>query len=75
MDERKLPRRPSDYQEDHFIPLELGSHPTDLKNLWPQPNTRAERKDQVACGLNHAVCDYRMPLKETQLLITDPKNW
>jgi hypothetical protein len=26
-----------DYEEDHFIPLELGGNPTDPKNLWPEP--------------------------------------
>src|SRR5215469_10723868 len=24
------------YEEDHFIPLELGGHPRDPNNLWPQ---------------------------------------
>ena len=28
---------PSDYQEDHLISLELGGHPTDPRNLWPEP--------------------------------------
>src|SRR5437016_11891368 len=28
---------PTDYEEDHLIPLELGGHPTDPKNLWPEP--------------------------------------
>ena len=27
------------YEEDHLIPLELGGHPTDPKNLWPEPLT------------------------------------
>ena len=26
-----------DYEEDHFIPLELGGNPADPKNLWPEP--------------------------------------
>ncbi len=26
----------SDYEEDHMLPLELGGHPTDPANLWPQ---------------------------------------
>jgi len=26
-----------DYEEDHFIPLEIGGNPTDPKNLWPEP--------------------------------------
>ena len=29
--------RMRDYEEDHFIPLELGGSPSDPKNLWPEP--------------------------------------
>ena len=28
--------RMGDYEEDHFISLELGGSPTDPKNLWPE---------------------------------------
>ena len=28
---------PSAFQEDHLISLELGGHPTDPRNLWPEP--------------------------------------
>jgi len=28
----------SDFEEDHFISLELGGSPTDAKNLWPEPH-------------------------------------
>lgn len=73
--ERRLPGRPSDYQEDHLIPLELGGHPTDLRNLWPQPNVQAQLKNEVEFGLNRAVCGRRMPLEEAQRLIRDPRNW
>jgi hypothetical protein len=31
---------PSNYEEDHFIPLELGGAPKNPKNLWPEPHTR-----------------------------------
>jgi hypothetical protein len=27
---------PSHYEEDHFISLELGGHPRDARNLWPE---------------------------------------
>lgn len=27
----------AEYEEDHFIPLEVGGHPTDPRNLWPEP--------------------------------------
>ena len=29
-------RNPADYEEDHFISLELGGHPRDPRNLWPE---------------------------------------
>jgi len=29
-------KTPSHYQEDHLISLELGGHPRDPKNLWPE---------------------------------------
>jgi len=75
MKERNLPGRLSDYQEDYLIQLELGGHPTDLRNIWLQPIAQAELKNQVEFGLNRAVCAYRMPLVEAQHLIRDPRNW
>jgi hypothetical protein len=30
-------RMPQHYEEDHFISLELGGHPHDPRNLWPEP--------------------------------------
>src|SRR5947209_3037701 len=32
----------SDYEEDHFLPLELGGAPKDPKNLWPEPHSGSE---------------------------------
>jgi hypothetical protein len=29
-------KTPSHYEEDHFISLELGGHPRDPKNIWPE---------------------------------------
>ncbi len=58
--------RPWDYQEDHLISLELGGHPTDPRNLWPEPIDRAEEVDQVENELNDAVCSGRMTLEEAQ---------
>src|SRR5436309_10572152 len=28
---------PKCYEEDHLISLEVGGHPTDPENLWPEP--------------------------------------
>lgn len=49
----------SDYEEDHIIPLGLGGHPTDPKNLQPQlwfGKCGARRKDVDERRLHSAVC-------------------
>jgi hypothetical protein len=63
-----------DYEEDHFIPLEVGGNPKDPKNLWPEPyNTTvsgktmgARQKDKVEDLLKKQVCDGTITLKEAQ---------
>jgi hypothetical protein len=57
---------PSDYQEDHLISLELGGHPTDPRNLWPEPYPRAAKVDQVENELNARVCSGSLSLAEAQ---------
>jgi hypothetical protein len=57
---------PSDYQEDHLISLELGGHPTDPRNLWPEPIDRALDVDDVENELNHQVCTGQLTLREAQ---------
>jgi len=57
---------PSDYQEDHLISLELGGHPTDPRNLWPEPIDRAVEVDDVENQLNEQVCSGELTLKEAQ---------
>ncbi|MHA6758041.1 hypothetical protein [Streptacidiphilus sp. PAMC 29251] len=49
----------ADYEEDHFIPLELGGAPRDVHNLWPEPRYGAKTatgKDGVETKLKNAVC-------------------
>lgn len=63
-----------DYEEDHFIPLEIGGNPSDPKNLWPEPyNTKldgktmgAHQKDKVEDLLRKQVCSGEITLKEAQ---------
>lgn len=63
-----------DYEEDHFIPLEIGGNPTDKKNLWPEPygtkvGTRtmgARQKDKVEDLLKKQACAGTITLKEAQ---------
>jgi hypothetical protein len=56
-----------DYQEDHLISLELGGHPTDPRNLWPEPYPRASEVDSIENGLNARVCSGRLSLERAQL--------
>jgi hypothetical protein len=64
----------TDYQEDHLISLELGGHPTDPRNLWPEPRPRAEAVDRVENDLNAAICSGRLTLAEAQRRISDIKH-
>jgi hypothetical protein len=56
----------SDYQEDHLISLELGGHPTDPRNLWPEPYPRASVVDRIENELNAQVCSGALTLEEAQ---------
>jgi hypothetical protein len=56
----------SAYQEDHLISLELGGHPTDPRNLWPEPYPRAAAVDQIENDLNAKVCDGSLSLADAQ---------
>jgi hypothetical protein len=57
---------PSAYQEDHLISLELGGHPTDPRNLWPEPYPRAAVVDRMENELNAKLCSGRLTLAEAQ---------
>jgi hypothetical protein len=63
---------PGDYEEDHFISLELGGNPTDPRNLWPEaykPKPGAKEKDQVENFLHKQVCLGAMTLQQAQRAI------
>ncbi|HEY8742462.1 MAG TPA: hypothetical protein VIU62_05160 [Chloroflexota bacterium] len=63
----------ADYEEDHYISLELGGHPTDERNLWPEPYRPlpgAREKDQVENHLREQVCSGAMTLAAAQQAIT-----
>lgn len=67
---------PSDYEEDHLIPLELGGAPASTLNLWPEPYNTADGarvKDEVENKLNSLVCDGSMALTAAQHMIAT--NW
>src|SRR5439155_13019898 len=47
-----FPGTGDEYQEDHLISLELGGHPTDARNLWPERRPRADEGDVIENELN-----------------------
>jgi hypothetical protein len=66
----------ADYEEDHLISLELGGHPTDPNNLWPEPYNipnGARAKDKIENLLHVQVCAGQVTLAEAQTLIAT--NW
>jgi hypothetical protein len=65
---------PSDFQEDHFISLELGGHPTDRRNLWPEPRPHAEEVDKIENQLNEQICSGKLSLAEAQRRISSIKH-
>lgn len=63
---------PKDYEEDHLIPLELGGHPSDPRNLWPEPydpKPGAREKDRVENQLHKEVCAGDIALDRAQKII------
>ena len=63
-----------DYQEDHLISLELGGHPTDPRNLWPEPYPRASAVDRIENDLNAQVCSGALSLAQAQRKETELKH-
>lgn len=57
---------PSAFQEDHLISLELGGHPSDPRNLWPEPYPRASAVDRIENDLRRQVCSGSLTLAEAQ---------
>ena len=67
---------PQAFEEDHLISLELGGHPTDPRNLWPQHWSTplgAREKDRLENYLHTQVCSGHMTLKAAQTAISS--NW
>ena len=57
---------PSDFQEDHLISLEMGGHPTDPRNLWPEPYPHASDVDRIENEINDEICSGKITLAEGQ---------
>ena len=63
----------ADYEEDHFISLELGGAPADPKNLWPERRPQADRVDGIENDLNARVCSGDLSLAEAQRKLAELK--
>jgi hypothetical protein len=72
----------ADYEEDHFVPLELGGSPTSPKNLWPEPHhiklangqdVGSYTKDGLETHLKALVCAGRLTLAAARHEIVT--NW
>lgn len=62
-------KNPKNYEEDHLVPLSIGGHPTDPRNLWPQPrliSNSAAKKDVFERWAHRAVCSGKVDLKTIQ---------
>lgn len=60
---------PSAVEEDHLIPLAVGGHPTDPRNLWPEPwdgPDGAHAKDRIENAFHRLMCSGQMTLDEAQ---------
>ena len=67
---------PKNFEEDHLVPLSAGGHPTDPRNLWPQPRNsewNAERKDELEFAMYKALCRGEISLNEVQIAFA--ANW
>lgn len=68
-DEADARAKSADYEEDHFIPLTVGGHPTDPNNLWPERRSGpggALEKDKVESAAGRAVCAGTLSLSAAQ---------
>lgn len=69
---RYADRRLASYEEDHLISLQLGGHPSDPRNLWPQPYRGycpARVKDVLETKLKRMVCKGQISLATAQQAI------
>jgi len=58
--------QPSEYELDHYIPIELGGAPKDPNNLWMQVLSEARLKDVQETSLHKRVCKGNITLKKAQ---------
>ena len=62
----------SKYDLDHIVPLAVGGHPRNLKNLMLQPwdgDDGAKKKDRLEKQLQRLVCSKQLGLRDAQAAI------
>jgi hypothetical protein len=64
---------PSGYEEDHYIPLELGGAPKNPKNLWPEPHSQSKLSDPLETQLKRQVCKGTITLAKSRAQIRSYK--
>ncbi len=67
---------PQHYEQDHLIPLGIGGHPRDPRNMWPQPREGAwgaDEKNDLDFVAYKLVCRGQLSLAEAQNRIAH--NW
>jgi hypothetical protein len=63
-----LSGNPSEYEEDHRVPLALGGAPRDPRNLWPEPIGAALLKDRLETAIHRDLCSGRLSLAQAQAI-------
>lgn len=77
MRELGQPGTAHDYHEDHIVPLCVGGHPKDPRNLWPQPlhGQWADRhKNQLELSVCRMLCRGNITLEAGQAIFLAP-DW
>ena len=68
---------PTDYEEDHLVPLCAGGHPTDPRNLWPQRASgdwNYKVKDGFETWVCKSLCRGNLTLEAAQGAFLEP-DW
>ncbi len=74
---RHLPGSPGEYHEDHLVPLCAGGHPSDARNLWPQPlagQWRDADKNQLEQSVCRQLCRGDITIEQAQSWFLAP-DW
>jgi hypothetical protein len=69
-----LPGKPSDYEEDHLVPLSLGGAPRSELNLWPEPEEQARLSDPLETRTHRRLCRGELTLRGARRIVTGWKR-